>query len=190
MYSIKKICSSKIYAVTGKTMKNLNCPLPHKNIKIPSCHCTYGSEVMTMQNWRLTCTLLKQVKPFTTVTIVVHHVYIFSENSFKLSTKKIYFVFQYQIYTLQPEVSSSLVLVDDRDDILNHLFKPSALWADGFHKSKYLSVCPSVCLFVRLFTFQVPFKRLFAPISKSWMSKTFRDSESLVKSNGKKWFQV
>ena len=48
-----------------------------------------------------------------------------------------------------------------------------------------LSVCVSVCPSVRLFTFEVPFKRLFAPTSRSWMSNTFRDSESLGKSNGK-----
>ena len=38
-----------------------------------------------------------------------------------------------------------------------------------------LSVCPSV----HVFTFQVPFERLFAPTSQSRMSKTVRDSESL-----------
>ena len=37
-----------------------------------------------------------------------------------------------------------------------------------------------------VFTFEVLFKRLFAPISQSGMSKKFRDSESLGKSNGKK----
>ena len=36
----------------------------------------------------------------------------------------------------------------------------------------------------------VPFKGLFAPISRSWMSKVFRDSESLGKSNGKKCSQI
>ena len=41
-----------------------------------------------------------------------------------------------------------------------------------------------------LFTFEVPFKHLFAPISQSPMSKKFRDSESLGKSNGKKWSQI
>ena len=53
-----------------------------------------------------------------------------------------------------------------------------------------MSVRVSVCLFVRLFTFEVPFKRLFAPTSRSQMSKIFRDSESLGKSNGKKWSQI
>ena len=48
----------------------------------------------------------------------------------------------------------------------------------------------SVCLSVRLFTFEVPFKRLFAPPSWSWMSNIFRDSESLGKSNGKKWSHI
>ena len=49
-----------------------------------------------------------------------------------------------------------------------------------------MSVCPCVCLF----TFEVPFKCLFAPTSQSRMSKIFRDSESLGKSNGKKWSQI
>ena len=59
---------------------------------------------------------------------------------------------------------------------LDCIFKASALWADAFYKS----ICPSV----RLFTFEVPFRRLFAPTSWSWMSKSFRDSESLGKN---KW---
>ena len=70
------------------------------------------------------------------------------------------------------------------------IFKASALWADAFYKL----ICPSVCVFVRLFvcpfTFKVPFKRLFAPTSKSRMSSIFRDSESLGKNNGKKWSQI
>ena len=49
-----------------------------------------------------------------------------------------------------------------------------------------LSVCLSVCLF----TFEVPFKRLFAPTSWSRMSNIFRDSESLGKSKWKKWSQI
>ena len=48
----------------------------------------------------------------------------------------------------------------------------------------------SVRLFVRVFTFEVPFKRLFAPTSRNRMSNIFRDSESLGKSNGKKWSQI
>ena len=52
-----------------------------------------------------------------------------------------------------------------------------------------MSVCLSVCLSVCVFTFEVPFKRLFAPTSPSQMSNIFRDSESLGKSNGKKWSQ-
>ena len=52
------------------------------------------------------------------------------------------------------------------------------------------SVCVSVCLSVCLFTFEVPFKRLFAPTSRSRMSKILGDSESLGKSNGKKWSQI
>ena len=43
------------------------------------------------------------------------------------------------------------------------IFEASALWADAFYKSICPSVCLSVCLCVRLFTFEVPFKRLFAP---------------------------
>ena len=35
------------------------------------------------------------------------------------------------------------------------------------------NVCPCVFLFVRLFTFEVPFKRLFAPTSQSRLSKVF-----------------
>ena len=49
-----------------------------------------------------------------------------------------------------------------------------------------LSVCPSV----RLFTFEVPSNGLFAPTSRSRMSNIFKDSESLGKSNGKKWSQI
>ena len=70
------------------------------------------------------------------------------------------------------------------------IFKASALWADAFYKSKYPSVCLSVCLSVCVFTFEVPLKRLFAPTSLSRMSHIFRDSESLGKSNGKKWSQI
>ena len=44
---------------------------------------------------------------------------------------------------------------------LKKVFKASALWANAFYKSK----CPYVCLFMCVFTFEVPFKRLFAPIS-------------------------
>ena len=36
----------------------------------------------------------------------------------------------------------------------------------------------------------LPFKRLFAPTSRSRISKNFRDSESLGKGNGKKWSQI
>ena len=49
-----------------------------------------------------------------------------------------------------------------------------------------LSVCPSVCVF----TFEVPFKRLFAPTSQSRMSNIFRDSESVGKGSGKKLSQI
>ena len=53
-----------------------------------------------------------------------------------------------------------------------------------------LCVCPSVRLFVCVFTFEIPFERLFAPTSWSWMSNIFIDSESFEKSNGKKWSQI
>ena len=44
--------------------------------------------------------------------------------------------------------------------------------------------------FFNFFTFGVPFNGLFAPTSRSRMSNIFRDSESLGKSNGKKWSQI
>ena len=53
-----------------------------------------------------------------------------------------------------------------------------------------LSVCPSVHLFVCVFTFEVLFKCLFAPTFQSRMSNIIKDSESLGKSNGKKWSQI
>ena len=68
--------------------------------------------------------------------------------------------------------------------------KASALWADAFYMSICPNVCVCVCLSVCLFTFEVPFKHLFAPTSQSWMSKTFRYSESLGKINGKKWYHI
>ena len=68
----------------------------------------------------------------------------------------------------------------------SYVFKASALWADAFSKS----ICPYVCVCVCLFTFEVPFNGLFAPTSQSRMSNIFRDSESLGKSNGKKWSNI
>ena len=74
--------------------------------------------------------------------------------------------------------------------------KASALWANAFYKSKCPSVGLSVRLFVRLyssvrvFTFEVPFQRLFAPTSQSRMSNIFGDLESLGKSNVKNWSQI
>ena len=77
---------------------------------------------------------------------------------------------------------------------LHPIFKASALWADAFYKLKCPSACPcvrlSVRLSVRVFTFEVPFKRLFAPTSQSRMPNIFRDSESLGKTNGKKGSQI
>ena len=46
------------------------------------------------------------------------------------------------------------------------VFKALALWADAFYKSKCPYVCLSVCVCVCLLTFEVPFKRLFAPLPK------------------------
>ena len=54
----------------------------------------------------------------------------------------------------------------------------------------HMCVCLSVCLSVCLFTFEVPFNGLFAPTSRSRMTKFLRDSESSGKSNGKKWSQI
>ena len=44
--------------------------------------------------------------------------------------------------------------------------------------------------FLLFFTFEVQFNSLFAPTFRSWMSNIFRDSESLGKSNGKKWSNI
>ena len=54
--------------------------------------------------------------------------------------------------------------------------------------SQFVHMC--VCFCVGLFTFEVPFKHLFAPTSWNRLSKIFRDSESLGKSNKKKWSQI
>ena len=67
----------------------------------------------------------------------------------------------------------------------NFIFKASALWADAFYRLKCPPACPCVCSSVRVFTFEVPFKRLFAPTYRSRMSNIFRDLELLGKSNGK-----
>ena len=58
------------------------------------------------------------------------------------------------------------------------------------HMCVCVCVCVSVSLSVCLFTFEVLFKRLFSPTSQSWMSKIFRDLESLGKNNGKKWYEI
>ena len=57
------------------------------------------------------------------------------------------------------------------------IFKASALWANAFYKL----ICPYVCVSVYLLTFEVLFKRLFAPTSQSRMSNISGDSESLEK---------
>ena len=49
---------------------------------------------------------------------------------------------------------------------------------------------PLCSLFFDLLRFSVFFNSLFAPTSRSRMSNIFRDSESLGKSNGKKWSQI
>ena len=54
------------------------------------------------------------------------------------------------------------------------------------HLCAWVSVSLSVCLF----TFEVPFTAIFAPITQSQMSKNLRDLASLLKSNGKKWSQI
>ena len=54
--------------------------------------------------------------------------------------------------------------------------KALALWAHAFYKLISPYVCVCVCLSVCFFTFEVTFKRLFAPPSRRWMSKNFRDS--------------
>ena len=45
----------------------------------------------------------------------------------------------------------------------HNIFKPQR--ADAFYKSICPCVCLSVCPCVRVFIFEVPFKRLFAPTS-------------------------
>ena len=73
--------------------------------------------------------------------------------------------------------------------ILLAIFKESALWDDSFFKSKCLSVCLTVCLLVcSLLMYRV--NVFFAPTFCSRMSKNFRASESLVKSNGKKHSEI
>ena len=59
------------------------------------------------------------------------------------------------------------------------IFKASALWADAFYKLICSYVCVFVCLSVCVFTFEVPFKCVFSPTSRSQMLIFFRDLESL-----------
>ena len=68
------------------------------------------------------------------------------------------------------------------------VFKAWALWAIAFQVNFSISV--SVCVSICLFTFEVPFKCIFAPTSKIWMSKSFKDFKSFRKSNGKKLSQI
>ena len=55
-------------------------------------------------------------------------------------------------------------------------------------KEPYGQILSLVEMSVRLFTFEVSFKRLFAPTSWNRMSTSFKDSESLGKSNEKSGF--
>ena len=64
---------------------------------------------------------------------------------------------------------------------VNNIFKASALWADAYYKSTCPYVCLSVCVFVCVFIFELPFKRSFAPTSRSRMSIVFSNLESLGK---------
>ena len=66
----------------------------------------------------------------------------------------------------------------------NTVFKFSIFFYYIDDISCYVVVCLSVCLCVCLFTFKFAFKHLFAPTSQSLMSKIFKDSGSLGKSNG------
>ena len=70
------------------------------------------------------------------------------------------------------------------------IFQASALLADAFYKWICPHVCVFVCLSVCVFTFEVPFKYLFASTSQTRMSKFFRDLESSGKNNGKKWSYI
>ena len=49
---------------------------------------------------------------------------------------------------------------------------------------------PHYSLFFDLLRFSVFFNGIFAPTSRSRISNIFRDSESLGKTNGKKWSQI
>ena len=53
-----------------------------------------------------------------------------------------------------------------------------------------MSIWVFFCLFVCLFTFEVPFNGLFAPTFRSRMSNIFWDLQSFGKSNGKKWSKI
>ena len=57
-------------------------------------------------------------------------------------------------------------------------------------RAKKSFVSPLFSLFFDLLRFSVFFNGLFAPTSRSRMSNIFRDSQSLGKSNGKKWSQI
>ena len=72
--------------------------------------------------------------------------------------------------------------------------KFSTLWPSGvmlsLSENVLMFVFLSVCLSVFPSQFLTPLNSLFVPTSQSPISKHFRYSESLGKSNGKKWSQI
>ena len=73
-----------------------------------------------------------------------------------------------------------------KHSVIFFLLKASALWVDAFNKSKCPYVCVSVCLSVcSLLRYRLTV--FLAPLPKVGCQIFFRDSESLGKSNWKKW---
>ena len=68
--------------------------------------------------------------------------------------------------------------------------KWSQIWTFFFENCLKLPRAKKFFFFFIFFTFEVPFNGLFAPTSRSRMSNIFRNSESLGKSNGKKWSNI
>ena len=68
--------------------------------------------------------------------------------------------------------------------------KWSQIWTFLFENCLKLPHKKKVFFFFTFFFFEVPFNGLFAPISRSRMSNIFKDSESLGKSNWKKWSNI
>ena len=79
------------------------------------------------------------------------------------------------------ECSSLLILIDSGERYHHYLYSKHRPSGPMLSISRNVHIF--VCLFVCLFTFEVPFNGLFAPTSRSRMSNIFRDSESLGKSN-------